>query len=170
MTDFRAADQREISVIASTETKSPAGCQLERILQVFRHLLPSLISSGTMIFDLGPMTFDLGRITFELGPMTFDLGPMTFDLNLMTFGLGPMTILLVNYGRNCIFLGPTVCRGPRNYEPTRGFCVFTSRADPWNLPRNSSFYRGIRIFSPRTLTFFNRTTEKMTSMLWVIDD
>src|SRR6218665_3760537 len=156
MTDFRAADQREISVIASTETKSPAGCQLERILQVFRHLLPSLIScSGTMIFDLSPVTFDLspvtfdlGRITFELGPMTFDLGPMTFDLNLMTFGLGPMTILLVNYGRNCIFLGPTVFRGPRNYEPTRGFCVFTSRADPWNLSRNSSFAAEF-VFFPR---------------------
>src|SRR6218665_2435218 len=59
------------------------------------------------------------------------------------------------------FLGPTVFRGPRNFEPSRGSWV-----PPGFYPRDFTtefvFYRG----NPRDLTFFIRTTifsQKMTS-------
>src|SRR6218665_596705 len=76
-------------------------------------------------------------------------------------------------------VGPTVFRGPRNIEPSRGIWVFMSRAGelPADFsrgitrgfyPRNSSF-RGFLLLAalsfPRPLTFFIRTTKKMTSML-----
>src|SRR6218665_592250 len=57
-------------------------------------------------------------------------------------------------GGGYLSVGPTVFRGPRNFEPSRGI---------WVLPRN---WATEFVFSPRNLTFFIRTTifsQKMTS-------
>src|SRR6218665_956961 len=50
-------------------------------------------------------------------------------------------------------LGPTVFRGPRNFEPSRGKLCFSRNFEPRNSPRNSSYPR-----NTADLTFFTRRT------------
>ena len=44
-----------------------------------------------------------------------------------------------------LLVGPTVFRGPRNFEPSRGIWVFAAEFEPRNLSRGIN--RGIRLFA-----------------------
>src|SRR6218665_2301571 len=55
----------------------------------------------------------------------------------------PYIYIYIYNGGGYLSVGPTVFRGPRNFEPSRGIWVFTAELGRGIGPRNSSFRRGI---------------------------
>src|SRR6218665_2101100 len=72
--------------------------------------------------------------------------PLDYRAPLLIYIYIYINIYIYN-GGGYLSVGPTVFRGPRNFEPSRGIWVF--------LPRN---WATEFVFSPRNLTFFIRTT------------